>query len=65
MNTFLMLGQNSQTSFAKSETEIDYYVKHVSVEFKFQDIPTGDVINILSNLKESKSCGHEKISEKF
>ena len=40
-------------------------MKPVSVEFKFQDIPTRDVINILSNLKESKLCGHDKISAKI
>ena len=51
------LARNSQTRLQKSETEIYYYyMKPVSVEFKFQDIPTGDVINIHSNLNESKSC---------
>ena len=38
------------------QKDIDYYMKPVSVEFKIQDIPTGDVINIHSNLNESKSC---------
>ena len=62
---FFNVGPELSNQIAKSETEIDYYMKPVSVEFKFQDIPTGDVMNILSNLKESKSCGYDKISAKI
>ena len=40
----------------------DYYVKNL---FRLNLISTGDVINVLSNLNESKSCGHDKISAKI